>query len=125
MANIGLRLGIGGVAACIGLGIKFMHRSSAGDEYRKVAHKIVAHVDGYSAKPDYYDWLVDEAHDHVFNDAYNMDYSRYRDRSWVDGDKYVEDLFSWMIDAANNDNAKGVADSLAKYRNDHVRGGGK
>ncbi len=94
MANLGLRFGIGGVALLIGLGLKFMHRSSTGEDFRKAAHRMVHKVEGYSVKPDYYDWLVDEGHDHVFNESYHMDYSRYGDKSWVDGDQYMESLFA-------------------------------
>lgn len=119
--SYGVRIGAGVVVAVVALGVKFMHRSSAGEEYRKVAHHVVAQVAGYSTKPDYYDWLVDEAHDHVFNDSYHMDTSRRHDRSWVDDGKYMEDLFTYMIDQANGDNAAQVGTALATYRSDHVR----
>jgi hypothetical protein len=48
------------VVAALGFGFKFLRRDNAGADFRKAAHRMVSRVEGYTAKPDYYDWLVDE-----------------------------------------------------------------
>jgi hypothetical protein len=113
-----LRAVIGAVLLVVATGAAFLKRSSAGEEYRKVAHKIVAQIDGYSAKPDYYDWLADWAHDKVFNESYHMAVpSRYsRDHSYVDDDKYISLLLETMIEEARTDNAVQVAEAVEKFR---------
>jgi hypothetical protein len=117
MERFAWRAGLGVVALIIGLGIAYYHRGSANDDFRKQAHKLIARVEGYSARPDYYDYLVDEAHDEVFNDAYHMEVSRRGgDRSWVDRGQYEHDLFAAMIRRAGDDHATGVVEALTKFR---------
>ena len=113
------------VVAALGFGFKFLRRDNSGADFRKAAHRMVSRVEGYTAKPDYYDWLVDEGHDHCFNNAYHMDYSRRRDDSWVDDGQYIEDLFRWMINQANEDHATQVAAALTKYHDEMAGGGPK
>jgi len=118
------RFALRGALALVGLLvfgiIHFTNKSSASDEYRRQAHKIIAQVDGYSSKPDYYDWLADEGHDKVFGDAYYTEHrGRYGETAHVDRDQYLDELFEWMIDQAKSDNATAVADALTKFRSEH------
>lgn len=121
MNRFALRAGIGAVALLIAIGAAFLKRGSAGEEYRRVAHKIVAQIDGYAAKPDYYDWLADWSHDKVFDEAYHMDLPsrHHRDRSYVDDQQYVTLLLKTMIEEARTDNAAQVAEAIDKYRLAH------
>lgn len=119
------RLTIRIVAVVIGLCVAgYVGMSRKGDASKKTlaaAHRLVAKVDGYADKPDYYDWLVDAAHEAVFDESFHADYSKYHNNSWVDGDKYLEELFAWMINQANEDHAAAVVEALTKYRDSHVR----
>jgi len=113
-------VGVGVVVLIMVWAGAFMRRGSAGEEYRVLSHQIITKVDGYSVKPDYYDWLVDEGHDTVFNDSFKMESrSRRRVQTWVDEDQYMDDLFAWMITQATTDRATGVAAALEKYRSEH------
>ncbi len=118
------RYAVRGACAAIGL-ISFMiyhvvHKSSSSQEYRRQAHTIVASLEGYTSKPDYYDWLADSGHDAVFNGAFHTEHrGRYGEKAWVDRDEYLDDLFAWMIEQATADHAPGVVDDLTKYRDQH------
>jgi hypothetical protein len=107
------------VALAIGGLVAVQRKGNASEQFRTLAHAMVAHVDGYAGARDYYDSLVDQAHDEVFSDAYHDRSTRYSgDRSWVDGDKYLEDLLAAMIRLANQDNAPHVAAALTRYRDE-------
>lgn len=124
MARWAWRGAICAAAVMVGIGAKLMNRSSAGEEFREAAHRMVAQVEGYAANKEYYDRLVDDAHDAVFNSHYHMDFSRHHDKSWVDAKRYFEDLFDRMIGAANADEAPHIAEALVKLRRER-RGGGR
>lgn len=120
MNRFAIRAAIAAVAAIIGGIIHFSNKSSSSDEFRRKSHKIVATVDGYSVKPDYYDWLCDEAHDEVFDGAYHSERrGRYGEKSWVDRSQYLDELFEQMIVLAQNDKAAAVVESLEKFRAAH------
>ena len=98
----------------------FANKSSSSQDYRRQAHRIVASLGGYAAKPDYYDWLADEGHDQVFDGAYHTEQrGRYGEKAWVDRDEYLDELFAWMIQQAKTDRADGIVDELTAYRNQH------
>jgi hypothetical protein len=109
-------VGIAAVLLIAGYFLVFMKRDSAGEEYRLAARELVMEVEGYAARPDYYDWLVDYCHDQVFNDAVTME-SRGRRRVdiIIDEDKYLRDLFHAMMEPSRKDGATGVSDALGKY----------
>jgi hypothetical protein len=118
------RFAVRGVIALVGLIvygiIHFSNKSSAGDQTLHQAHRLVAQVEGYGDKPDYYDWLVDTGHDKVFGDAYYTEsHGRYSETARVDKNQYYDELFEWMINQAKTDNAGGVADALARFREQH------
>lgn len=95
----------------------FVKKDSAGEEFRALAKDMVKHVDGYSANSDYYDWLADEGHDNVIEDAIMTEHTgRRRVRISVDEDKYFSDLLNWMIAEAQGGRATGVADALKKFK---------
>jgi hypothetical protein len=95
----------------------FLKRGTAGHEYRLAAREMIAQVEGYSQRQDYYDWLVDYAHDHVFNNAFKMESrGRRRVETWVDEGKYFDDLLQFMIEHARQDNAFGVVKALQDLR---------
>lgn len=115
------RAGVGVVVLVVALGVGFAKRNSSSDEYRRKAHRLVAAADGYGEKPDYYDWLVDDAHDKVFGGAYHTERrSRYSSKSWVDPDEYYTGLFDCMIDQASADKATGVVACLKKLKAETV-----
>src|SRR5689334_10810993 len=101
--------------AVIALPIAFfaytMRKGSDGEKFRKQAHAVVSHIDGYESKKEYIDGLVDYAHDQVFDDSYHYEPGgRYRSgRSWIDGEKYIHDLFSNMEAQAVADHQNGIA----------------
>lgn len=110
-------LGVGAVVLIIAWAAFFLRRGSAGEEYRKLSHEMIAQVEGYSSKPDYYDWLVDQGHDTVFNDSYKVERRGRRSvRGTVDEAQYLDDLFTWMINEARTDNAAAVAAALEKFK---------
>lgn len=101
-----------------------MRKSDDGEQFRKAAHQIVAHIDGYEAKKDYIDGLVDYAHDQVFDSTFHYSPGgRFsRGRSWVDGDKYIHDLFRSMEEQAVADHQTGIAESMRKYVREQIDG---
>jgi hypothetical protein len=110
-----------GVAVIVGGIIHFTNKNSSSGEYRKRSHQLVSSVEGYSASPDYYDWLVDEAHDAVFDGAYHTERrGRYSEKTWVDRNQYLDEMFSYMIEQAKTDKATSVAESLQKYASTHT-----
>ena len=50
--------------------VRYRTRSALSDQSLQQAHKLIAQVPGYTEKPEYYDWLVEEAHQTVFANAY-------------------------------------------------------
>ena len=120
MSRLGLRLVLIPVVLLIGYGTFYMNRSKAGVEHRKAAHEMIRQVEGYAGKAEYYDWLVDDAHDHVFNESYHSELvGRRRTRTWIDEGQYSDDLFEWMIRQAKDDKAYPVAAALEKFRAEH------
>jgi hypothetical protein len=110
--------GIGGVIALlIGVGIlfgvRFYNKGDTGQKLLYEAKAFVAEADKYDEFREYFDWLVETAHEDVFNDSYHMGMGR-RSRSWVDTDKYSEDLFNRMIELARENDYPDVADSLER-----------
>ncbi|MEX2218302.1 MAG: hypothetical protein WD749_06035 [Phycisphaerales bacterium] len=118
----GSRIGVGLLVFAIGMGVLFYRRGEAGESYREAAREMIREVQGYSARAEYYDYLVDAAHDQVFNDATEIQPGGRRGRGKVviDEEKYIRTLFDEMIRMANDERATGVADALAKYRLEHI-----
>jgi len=114
------------IGAAIALPIAFiaysMRKSDDGEQFRKVAHQLVAHVDGYDSKKEYLDGLADFAHDQVFDSSYHYEPGgRFRSgHSWVDGDKYVHDLFSAMENQAMEDHQPGLVTAMKKYVQEQI-----
>lgn len=124
MNSYAIRGGIGLIAVVGFLVFHFMNKSSASGDYRRRAHAIIVQIDGYSAKPDYFDWLADEGHDKVFDGAYRTERrGRYSEKAWVDQGQYMDELFDWMIAQARTDNAPAVVEALTKYHNEHPYAG--
>jgi hypothetical protein len=109
---------VGAVVGLIILGVVYWSRKSASSEdFRKQAHVLVAKADGYAARPDYYDWLVDTAHDEVFSGAYHVEFrGRYSQKAHVDRGAYMQGLFESMLEHAKEDKAQGVVDAITKLR---------
>ncbi len=99
------------------IGIGTLRKGGVGNDARAMAHEIVAEADCYEANKEYMDWLVDNAHDEVFDKSWKREYkSRRRSSSYLDGDVYVEKLFEHMIATAKIGNAKQVVASLERLR---------
>lgn len=96
----------------------YVSRGNAGAEVFKVAQEVVAHADGYKENKEFFDWLVKDAHEGVFNDSYHgATRSRgTRQAAWVEFDKYIDDLFARMISNAKDQSATGVATALEKLK---------
>ena len=102
------------LVASVAFGIKFYKRGNTGEQYLREARIVVAKADKYNQYREQFDWLVNTAHEDVFNDSYHMDFSRRHDDSWVDDEKYFDDLFTRMIELARNNSYYEVADSLER-----------
>lgn len=117
------RIGAAAVALIVGLIVMHVHKGASSDSHLKAAHAMIKQVDGYDTKPDYYDWLVEDAHEHCFGDSYHME-SRGRygtsDASWFDSAQYKQDLFDYMINQAKSDHAPQVADALERFRKQYI-----
>jgi len=111
----GLILGISAfsVKYCMGTD----RRADASKQILKGAQEMIKEVPGYDDNRGYMDWLVKEAHQNVFNDSYNIDVgSRYSaGKDSMDFGQYEHDLFAWMIDRANADGSKHIAENLKKF----------
>lgn len=110
---------LGGVAAfvvilIIAFAAKFYKRDNMGDKYLAQARQRVMQADKYNEYREQFNWLVETAHEEVFNDSYTMDLSTRRDHSFVDTGKYYKDLFDRMIELAKSNNYYEVADSLER-----------
>src|SRR5437868_3119415 len=120
MSRIAIRAGIACVAALVAGIVHFTNKSSSSDQFRHKSHVMIRTVQGYDVKPDYYDWLVDEAHDEVFDESYHTERrGRYSEKAWVDRNEYLDSLFASMITLAEHDNATGVVESLKKFQGEH------
>lgn len=95
-------------------GSKFYKRDNVDAKYLLEAKAFISTADKYDEFRDQFDWLVETAHADVFNDSYEMDFSRRRDRSHVNDDKYIEALFDRMFELAEGNNYYEVADSLER-----------
>ncbi len=109
------------VLGLIALGVRYYsgtdRRADASKQVLKASQEMIKDVPGYAESAGYMDWLVKEGHKNVFNDSYSIDVgSRYRagDDSMELG-KYEHDLFQWMIDRANADGSKHIAEALKKF----------
>lgn len=123
-SRLAVRGTIVGVVLIVGAVIRFSNKSSSSEDYRRRSHQIVAGLDGYSASPDYFDWLVDDAHDAVFDGSYHSERrGRYSERTWVDRNQYVDELFIHMIEQAKADRAATVVASLEKYASVNTHAG--
>jgi hypothetical protein len=110
------RVGFGILGLLIAWGMYSMRKDHTSDEYRKVAHEMTRHIEGYKDKPDYYDWLVDAAHDEVFSSAFHSEmHGRRRIETWVDDDQYFHELLMAMQRKAGEDHAAHVAEVINKF----------
>ena len=114
------RLALIPVGLAIGYFAMNMRRDHVSEDERKVSHRLVATIDGYATGKDYYDQLVDDAHDQCFEQCYHMEGTGRHDPSWLDRTEYRHELFKLMIQQAKDDKATGVAMALEKYRVEHI-----
>jgi hypothetical protein len=113
-------LGVGLVVLAIGYFSLFMKQESAGEEYRAAMHEMIQSVDGYSSRPEYFQFLVDYAHDEVFSDSFVKEpRGRRRVETWVDEERYFHDLCMKMMERASEDRATHVVAALQKFKAEH------
>jgi hypothetical protein len=111
---------VGGfVAFLVILGIGWAIRSGSGsnmsDKYLWQSKAFVAQADKYDEHREYFDWLVETAHNDVFEDSYSRTYGRRgRSRSHMDVEKYENDIIARMIELARQNDYHDVADSIER-----------
>ena len=124
MNNWMLRIVAGIVCGALLIGVKFymgtQRRADASREVLAALREELHQMPGYEVDPGYIDWVAGAGHQAVFSDSYNIDIgSRYRaGHDSMDLDQYFEDVFRWMINQANQDQRKKVAEAMQKYLED-------
>src|SRR5688572_12365421 len=104
---MGSRFSLGGllIAIVVVILVRMNNKSSAGEDYLAASRELVAQIPSFSAKTDYVDWLVTQAHDECFSDSYTQEFGR-RGRGGkvvVDEYGYLSDIFKHMISQAQSD----------------------
>jgi hypothetical protein len=115
-----IRLALVPVVLVIGYIAMYTRRDHASEDERKVSHRLVMNVEGYESGREYYDQLVNDAHDQCFEQCYHLEGTGRHDTSWFDRDEYRRELFRLMIEQAHGDKATGVEAALIKYKNEHI-----
>lgn len=92
-------------------------RSAGGDgmdaKYLKESKAFFAHADIYSDNRDYFDWLVEAAHNDVFGDSYSAGIG-IRGHSTVDVDRYEDDMIKRTEELARNNDRPEIAESIER-----------
>jgi len=92
------------------LGYRFYNKSAAGKEARAAIQSWVADAPGYKENQEYFDSLVDSAHEAAFSASYSMG-GRRRGSSF-DVKEYGASVFSHMKAKAEMDGRPEVASSI-------------
>jgi hypothetical protein len=107
--------GIVGVLLVVGLIFvpRLFNKSELEGQCHAAAYQLVAKCDKYRDHSGYIIDICDLAHEEAFGKAYKMGYGR-RNRSTMDYGIYYDELFALMIERAESDNRKDIAESLDK-----------
>jgi hypothetical protein len=106
----------GAVALLVICVIGWAVRSGGGgtsDKFLWQSKAFVAQADVYNEHREYFDWLVETAHNDVFSDSYSAGFGR-RARATMNVDKYEEDIIDRMIDLAKSNDRHEIAESIER-----------
>jgi hypothetical protein len=118
-------MGVGRIVVIVvvlfgGLIFAFIGKAKTGNEHCEAMCRLIANVEGYEGAKGYYEGLVQTAHDLVFDDAHHMEPAgRRRVKTWVDEEKYFNDMFKTMIRLAEEDRAPHVAAAFQRFYDKH------
>jgi hypothetical protein len=107
------------IVVLVGIAMRYEHKSEAGSKMKAEVRAVLMHADGFAKNTDYFDSLLDVAHDEAFEAAYHMGYGRYQ-RSTLNTDLYVEKVFSLMIERANSEGATHIGAAIDKVYKEEV-----
>lgn len=105
------------LALAVGIGSRMWASSSASADYKKEAVALMQHVEGYSANPDYFNWLAEFAHEVVFDDCCEYERTGRRSRRLVvDEEKYYHAVLTEAMMQAGRDNSPHISNALQTFR---------
>lgn len=108
------------IVVAIGIGSRMWSSSSASADYKKEAIALMRHVEGYAAKPDYFDWLAEYSHEVVFDDCCERERTgRRSSRLVVDEEKYYHALLTEAMKQAGRDNSPHISNALQTFRDNN------
>lgn len=90
---------LGCIIAVIAIGYKFTQRDSQGEDYRQQMVSMIEQLPDYNTHGSLYLQWFDENHETCFNNNYHL--GGRRSASWLDGDAYLDELFTAMAAAAS------------------------
>ncbi len=106
------------IAVGVIYGFKFWRKADTGAEALTAYREVIGYADCYTGNKEYLDHLLETAHEQVFSESYQMDFSKRDTRSRLNEDVYSQKLFDHMIQTARNDNATHIAECLERLRKD-------
>ncbi len=102
------------------VGLKLYNKGEAASGIRGEAQEIIQQASGYHKDTGYFDSLLDRHHPTAFDQAYTIG-GRHTAASFDDS-KYLQSVYSLMIQQAENDGRQEVADSLKLQKNLVLKG---
>ncbi len=86
---------------------------STNTKYLQESKAFIAQADIYNEHREYFDWLVETAHNDVFGDSYSAGFGR-RARATMNVAKYEEDMIDRMLELAKSNDRHDVFESIER-----------
>ena len=109
------------VVIVVGIAMRYERKSEAGSEVKAEVRQLLTRAEGFDKYTDYFDSLLEVAHEEAFDAAYHMGYGRHA-RSTMDTGLYIQTVFPLMIERANSEGATHIGAAIDKIYKETVLG---